>query len=97
MYRCQITNKLSREGEKLNKIVAITRPKTYTNWDRETEEEWTSSGYEPALELDASEDGVKTWEGWSLEERESFLKGLNTRASLKSSGTRSSHKENSNF
>ena len=77
MYRCMITNRLSHPGDKLHKIVAATRPQTYKHWDHEAEEEWFSHGSEIVLELNASEEGVRQWESWTPEERESFLKRLN--------------------
>jgi hypothetical protein len=74
MYICQITGKYSKQGEKLNKITVETRPMTYKHWDREAEEEWFSQGTEIVREVNACEEGVKLWDGWTPEEREAFLK-----------------------
>jgi len=74
MYRCDITGRLSRELEKLNKVVAITRARTYKQFDRETEEDWFSYGTEIALELNANEDGLRLWNSWNDEQRQLWLK-----------------------
>jgi hypothetical protein len=76
MYKCQVTGKQSREGEKLNKIVVETREKQYKHWDREAEEEWFTQGVEIAREVNACADGVAMWEAWSPEEKEDFRKRL---------------------
>lgn len=76
MYRCQILNKISRSGEKLNKIVVVTRPKTYTHWDEEAEENWTSIGFEIVREINASQSGLDLWDSWSEDERAAFLKRM---------------------
>ena len=85
-YKCQITGKLSRVGEKLNKIVVETRPKNYTKWVRDEESripKWTevpcSSGFETVRELNATQFGVEQWESWDAEERAMFLKHLDAR------------------
>lgn len=75
MYRCQITGRLSREGDKLNKIVAQTRIKEYKHRNPETDEEWSSFGTEIVQELNATDAGVELWNTWSEEKRASFLKG----------------------
>jgi hypothetical protein len=76
MYRCMITKRNSREGDKLHKIVALTRPQTYKHWDPEEEENWTTEGSEIVLELNACQDGVRIWESWTPTERAEFIKNL---------------------
>lgn len=93
MYICQVTGKYSRKGdqtahppvaaEKLNKIVVATRERTYTKWvkNEETnkwEEVFVAKGWEIVREINASEEGVKLWESWTPEEREVFLKHLDS-------------------
>jgi hypothetical protein len=81
MYRCEITGRNSRLGEKLNKVVAITRPKSYTRWikNEETfkyEEVVVGTGFEIVRELSCSAEGEALWRSWTPEEREAFLKGM---------------------
>ena len=93
MYKCQVTGKYSRQGnafshppvagEKLNKIVVATRERTYTKWvkNEETlkwEEVFVAKGWEIVREINASDEGVKLWESWTPEEREVFLKHLDS-------------------
>lgn len=85
-YRCQITNKLSRVGEKLNKIVIETRPKSYTKMVRDEESripKWTevpcSVGFETVRELNATQAGVELWESWDVDERAMFIKHMDAR------------------
>jgi hypothetical protein len=82
MFRCEITGKVSQPGEKLNKVIAITRPKTYTKWVRDEESHtprWVEvpagTGFEPVLELSLSQEGLNLWNSWTPEERALFLKG----------------------
>lgn len=81
MYRCQITGRLSKLGEKLNKVVAITRPKNYTRWIKNEEsfkyeEVVVGSGWEIVKELDCSAEGETLWLSWTVDERQAFLKQL---------------------
>jgi hypothetical protein len=93
MFKCQVTGKFSRQGnqaahppvagEKLNKIVVATRERVYTRWvkNEETlkwEEVVIGHGWEIVREINASEEGVKLWESWTPEEREVFLKHLDS-------------------
>jgi hypothetical protein len=73
MYLCQITNKFSKPGEKLNKVVIETRSVQYKNWDREAEEEWFSYGNEIVKEINASDAGRELWDSWSEEDRKLFV------------------------
>jgi hypothetical protein len=76
MYKCQVTGRMSREGEKLNKITIETRAKEYKHWDREAEEDWFSQGTEIVREINASQQGLDRWNAWSVEERASFVSGF---------------------
>lgn len=80
MYRCQITGRLSRLGEKLNKVVVLTREKSYTRWVRNEEtnkweEVFVAKGWEIVQELNCNTEGETLWNSWTPEEREAFLKG----------------------
>jgi hypothetical protein len=81
MYRCEITGKLSKLGEKLNRVIAITRPKTYTKWVRDEEsKKWieveSGHGFEPVRELNLSREGLEIWESWTPDEKEAYAKGV---------------------
>jgi len=81
MYICQVTGSQSKAGEKLNKIVVQTREKSYTRWVRNEEtnkweEVFVAKGWEIVREIDASQEGVQQWNGWTPEERAIFLKHL---------------------
>jgi hypothetical protein len=73
MYKCQVTGRYSREGEKINKIVIETREKIYLHYDREAEENWESRGSEIVRELNASKAGLELWDSWNDAEKESFV------------------------
>ena len=69
MYRCQITNKISKVGEPLNKIVALTRERVYTKCVRDEEtNKWqevvSGHGWEIVKELSCSREGVELWDSW---------------------------------
>jgi len=76
MFRCEVTNKLSKPAEKLNKIVVQTRNVEYKHWDREAEEEWFTQGVETVREINASEEGVRIWGALTAEEQAEFVRGL---------------------
>jgi hypothetical protein len=83
MYHCMITGKQSRPGEGCNKITVATKPRIYTRWvkNEETlkwEEVECGHGWEIVRQINASDEGVKLWESWSPEEREAFLKRLDS-------------------
>jgi len=62
MFRCQLTGKCSKPGEKMQRVVVQTRPKTYTE-RRNIDGEWkmieVGSGYETVRELCLTEDGMR--------------------------------------
>jgi hypothetical protein len=79
MYRCQITGKVSKPGEKLNKVVAQTRPRVYTKWVRDEETtHWIEveggRGFEIVKELSLSNAGLELWNGWTAEQKNAWLK-----------------------
>lgn len=57
MFKCRITGKTSKRGEKLNRIVVETRPKTYYNEEGEV----IGEGFEIVEEINASEEGLAIW------------------------------------
>jgi hypothetical protein len=76
MFRCEITNKLSKPREKVTKVVVKTRSVKYRHWNREAEEVWFTQGTEIVRELNATEEGVAFWNRLTDEERQEFVKGL---------------------
>lgn len=77
MYKCQVTGRYSRPGDKLNKIVVQTRTREYKHWDRENEEEWFSHGTEIVREINATDEGLRIWNELTPVEREEFVKAFN--------------------
>ena len=80
-FKCQITGKTSDFGEKLNKIVVETRPKSYRKWVKdEISRSWSEvdagSGFETVKELSVSEAGLLLWNSWSEDDRKLFLNQL---------------------
>ncbi len=81
MYRCQITGRTSRPTEKLNRVVVLTRPKSYTKFvkneeTRQMEEVFGGEGFQTVKEINCSAEGEQIWNAWSEEERNAFLKRL---------------------
>ena len=79
MYRCEITNRLSERGQKLNKLVVKTRERVYTRWvkneeTKQWEEVFMSKGWEIVKEINVSQAGLDLWNSWTPEERDLFLK-----------------------
>jgi hypothetical protein len=58
MFRCEVTGKLSKPGDKMNKIVVEKRDKEYK--DPETGEV-IGRGWEIVKEISATDEGVKIW------------------------------------
>ena len=58
MFRCQVTGKLSRLGDKMNKIVVEKREKEYKNPETG---EVVGRGWEIVKEISATDEGVKIW------------------------------------
>lgn len=81
MFYCQITGRLSKQGEKLNKVVVETRERVYTKRVRNEEtREWETveigRGWEIVRELNASDAGVQEWNDMTDEDRQAFLSAL---------------------
>ena len=81
MYYCVITEKMSQPGEKLNKVVVATRPRSYTKFvkneeTRKWEEVYAADGWEVVKEISVSDEGLAVWEAWSQADRDLFVKSL---------------------
>ena len=81
MFICQITQKMSKPCEKLNRIVVQKRAKIYTEFVRneetnQVEEQVVGEGFETVKEVAASEEGLRLWNAWSEDERRVFLTTL---------------------
>ena len=66
MFKCAITGKFSKPGDKVHKLVTETRNKTYYGWVYSEElETWENVpvgyGFEIVKEVSATEEGVKIW------------------------------------
>lgn len=65
MFKCQVTGKTSKRGEKCNKIVVKTRDRVYTEmvWedDQQVEIE-VARGWEIVKEINATDEGVRLYE-----------------------------------
>ena len=81
MYRCEITGKNSKVGEKLNKVICLTRPKEYFKYikndeTRLWEKVFAATGFEPVRELSLSREGLDLWNSWGPEDKQAFLTKL---------------------
>lgn len=74
MFKCEITGKMSKPLEKLQKVVIKTRPTEYHHWDYESDEQWTTTGNEIVKEVNATEDGVAAWNKMTPEQQAEFTK-----------------------
>ena len=64
MFICAITGKVSKLGEKCNKIVIATREKTYKQfvWEDDVQIEIdVARGFEIVKEVNATAEGVEVW------------------------------------
>ena len=80
-YRCQITQKVSKPGLPLHKVVVETRPKEYFKFVKDEEtDKWVevhaNFGSEIVRELSVSQEGLDMWNSWTPEQRLAFLKAL---------------------
>ncbi len=78
MFKCMVTGRLSKPGEKLNKIVIKTREKVYygkvLNEElRRYEEVEVGKGFEIVQEIDASEQGLEQWNAMNQVEKDLFI------------------------
>jgi hypothetical protein len=81
MFYCQVTNRLSKSGEKVNKLVVATRERTYFQKFRNEETgEWedveVGHGWEIVKEIDASDEGARLFNAMTPEDRDLFCKEL---------------------
>jgi hydrogenase maturation factor HypE len=76
MFICGITKKMSNPGEKVRRLVVQTRTKEYKNYDRETEENWSSFGTEIVKEVNATEEGEAMWNRLTPEQQVEVAKSL---------------------
>lgn len=79
MFKCQVTNEVTKPGDKMNKVVVETRDKVYHKWvlnedTRKYEQVQCSSGFETVRELSVSDEGLQVWESMGAHERAHFLK-----------------------
>jgi len=79
MFKCAVTKRTTRPGEKMNRVVVETRPKVYTEWIKE-DGIWTEievgRGYETVKEIPVSDAGLRMLEEMDDERRKAFLKGM---------------------
>ncbi len=66
MYKCEVTNKFSKPGELLNRIVVETRERIYfkevlNEETRRMETVEVGRGWEIVKEIRATDEGVKIW------------------------------------
>lgn len=66
MFKCFVTNRMSKPGEKVNKIVVKTRDKIYYAWFRNEEtgkfeQVEIGRGNEIVSEVNASDEGLRLW------------------------------------
>lgn len=81
MFYCQVTGRLSKRGEKVNKLVVATREKTYYKKVRNEETgKWEDveigRGSEIVKEINASDEGNRLFNEMSPEDRALFCKEL---------------------
>jgi len=88
MFKDQITGKFSEKGEKCHRLTVAKRSKDYYGYRLDEEQDdylWQKigSGEEPRLEVNTTEDGIKVWESWSPEQKQSFVQSLEKASSVK--------------
>ena len=79
MFRCEVTGKMSKQGEKLHKVVVSTRQREYKEWvynedTRRSEELVVGHGWEIVRELNASEEGEAVWNAMTPEAQTAWVK-----------------------
>jgi hypothetical protein len=79
MFRCEVTGKMSKSGEKLHKVVVATRNREYKEWvynedTRRSEELVVGHGWEIVRELNASEEGEATWNAMTPDAQAAWVK-----------------------
>jgi len=81
MFKCQVTGRISKPGEKMNRIPVVKRDRVYfkkiKNEDTgKWEEVEVGRGWEIVREIVASDDGVAVWNGLSDSQKASRLKSM---------------------
>jgi len=79
MYKCSLTGKTTKLGEKLNKVVVESREKVYSKkvFNEETRQVETlqiGTGWEIVKEIQVSEEGLNLWNSWSPEQKAAWKK-----------------------
>lgn len=79
MFMCQVTGKMSKQGEKLHKVVVSTRKREYKEWvyneeTRRSEERVVGHGWEIVRELNASEEGESVWNAMTPDDQAVWVK-----------------------
>ena len=81
MFRCQVTNRMSKPGEKVNKVVLATRDRIYTaKFRNEETNQWETveigRGWEIVKEINACQEGVEIVNAMTPAERAAFCKSV---------------------
>jgi hypothetical protein len=81
MFVCQISGKLSKPGEKVNKIIVKTRERFYTarfyNEDiGQVEDVQVGHGWEIVKEVNATAQGLKEWNEMTETQRSEHLRHM---------------------
>ena len=81
MFYCQVTGRLSKRGEKVNKLVVATRARTYYKKVRNEETgKWEDveigRGWEIVKEINASDEGNRIFNEMSADDRALFCREL---------------------
>ncbi len=79
MYKCEITGKMSKPGDKLRKVVAVTRQReykerVYNEETRRSEELVVGHGWEIVRELNASQEGEAIWNSMTPDDQAAWVK-----------------------
>ena len=79
MYKCQMTNRMSKPGQKLRRVTVLTRTREYKNvsYNEETrrfEPADSSFGTEIVKEISCTEEGEAKWNAMTLEEQAAWVK-----------------------
>ncbi len=81
MFICQVTGKISKPGEKLNRLPVVKRDKVYFKKIKNEETgKWddveVGRGWEIVREITVSDEGVTVWNNMSESQRTSLLSRL---------------------
>ena len=81
MFICQVTGKISKPGEKLNRLPVVKRDKVYFKKIKNEETgKWddveVGRGWEIVREITVSDEGVVVWNNMSESQRTSLLSRL---------------------